>query len=271
VQNHAETIDRETAETAPQPQQNRSETTSETTSETIETIPYREGLLVSPPPNRPSLPRAHPPSTRRQNLRSASGSLRFRHLPAGALLPPPPPTILAAMNSTDIVPHQRATAIKRSKQKRVTGPLKEAIMLMIFGDENGKTVEIDEAARRVNLRTRTIRTAFEKVHVREFVRAQRQVLIAQASAGNILRVQAIRDQNANWSAAIRAASLIEDLAGQRPSSGFGGRPSQPGVVIIVGAERPALPHDMTVIEVGQVDAEAAGSEVYADEENEADD
>ncbi len=109
--------------------------------------------------------------------------------------------------------------VERSLPRRVTGRLKLACDLMIWGGANGLALDWDAAARQVGLRTRTMRVAIQKPHVRTYLNEQRRALLVCASAQNISRAVAIRDQDANRMAALGAIKLLEGGADPRTDNG----------------------------------------------------
>lgn len=144
-------------------------------------------------------------------------------------------------------------AKKRSKPHRVTGSLKQACDLMIWGGEDGVALAWDEAARRVGLRVRNMRLALEKPHVRQYLNQQRQVFCSQASAANISRAVKIRDDNSNKMASVAAMKFIEEVASERPANAPG-RVSTPGIVIVVNTQRDArMIPDQGIIEVNPLE------------------
>src|SRR5688572_20660441 len=107
----------------------------------------------------------------------------------------------------------------RSLPGRVTGKLKIALDLMIWGDSEGNVLNWDEAARRAGLRTRAMRLALRKPHVRMYQREQTSTVLACASAKNISRAVAIRDQDMNRAAALGAIRFLEQGGEQVGSNG----------------------------------------------------
>lgn len=67
-----------------------------------------------------------------------------------------------------------------SRPKRVSGALRTACDLMIFGDGKGAPLEWDEAAQQAGLTTRTMRLAMARPWVRAYLRVQREILVASA-------------------------------------------------------------------------------------------
>ena len=107
----------------------------------------------------------------------------------------------------------------RSAPRRVTGRLKHALDLMIWGGDDGMPVEWEEAAKRAGLRTRTLRLAIQKPHVRVYLNKQRRAFLGAISAKNISRAAAIRDQDANRMAALGAIKFLEDGGDSSRSAG----------------------------------------------------
>src|SRR5260370_15990956 len=143
---------------------------------------------------------------------------------------------------------QQRAAIGKTARNGVSGRLKAALDDMVWN-----ATPWEEAARKANLTTRSMRMAMGKPHVLKYLRQERGVLLAQASPKNLARLQALRDQDVNATAAVTAAKTLETLASDQfspVSRRFGGgqragypidlsdEPS-PGVVIqIINAPAP---------------------------------
>jgi hypothetical protein len=112
-----------------------------------------------------------------------------------------------------------APAATRSLPRRVTGRLKTALDLTIWGGDDGMPLEWYEAARQVGLRTRTMRLAIQKAHVRAYIADQRRALLAGISAKNISRAAVLRDQDENRMAALGALKFLEDGGSAGRSAG----------------------------------------------------
>ena len=128
-----------------------------------------------------------------------------------------------------------------AKPNRVSGTLRQALDLMVYGDETGAALEYDEAAKAVGMGVRAMRLAMEKAHVRAYLRQQRAILIASYSAGNVRQIAGLR-QSPNQMTRLGAMRLLEDLAGNTDPV-VGARPRQPGIVIVIGppTSAPTLP------------------------------
>jgi len=126
------------------------------------------------------------------------------------------------------------------KPPRITGKLREACLLMVWGapdaPEPVPPLAYDAAARTVGMSVRSMRKHLEKQHVQAFLRTQREVLRASLDARNLSRLAELRDQNSNMNAAVKAAQVLEEIgaadATRRPlSSGM----QSPGFVILLPA------------------------------------
>ena len=132
-------------------------------------------------------------------------------------------------------PTKAATKAKhRSAPHLVTGRLREACLLMIFGDEGGNPLEYDAAAKAVGLTVRGMRKAMDKAHVRAFLRQQRAILVASFAATNPLHIARMRAESQNAMVKLQASRLIEELAGEVAATD-GRQPRSPGVTIIIAA------------------------------------
>lgn len=125
----------------------------------------------------------------------------------------------------------------KSAPHQVTGKLREACNLMIFGNDAGEPLEYDEAAKEAGLTVRAMRMALEKPHVRNYLRQQRAILVASFHSTNPLHIARMRDKSSNQMVRLQAARAIEDMGGEAAATD-GRRPTSPGVTIIIGAPAP---------------------------------
>jgi hypothetical protein len=126
------------------------------------------------------------------------------------------------------------------KRERVTGRLRYALDLMIWGDETGKPLDWQNAARAVNISARSMRKSLERSAVRQYLQTQKQVLRACLSAKSLARLDEIAAQRSNMNAAVNAIRAIDD--GDPEAFRPPGRDT-PGVTIVIRerTEQPALP------------------------------
>jgi hypothetical protein len=133
------------------------------------------------------------------------------------------------------------------RRARVTGKLKAALDLMIFGGERGVPLDYAAAARNANLTVRAMRKALEKGHVRAYLRTQRHLFRASVCAGNISALRQIRDTSKNDLARVKAIQVLEQLEDNAVPDAATQR--APGLTIcIVPAPEPPPPYDSTLIE-----------------------
>ena len=126
---------------------------------------------------------------------------------------------------------------------RVQRKLRTAIELMVH-----EGLQMHEAAQRAGTTTRTVREAFAKPHVIQFMRKERQVLLASARARNIPRLVEIRDAADNMPA-VQAIKLLEEMGEDRQFGGAAGQIAQshPGVTIVINDARQVdLGHGVTI-------------------------
>jgi hypothetical protein len=121
----------------------------------------------------------------------------------------------------------------KSLPKRVTGKLKAVCDLMVW-----EGMPWNDAAQKMNFRTRSMRLAMERPHVLKYLTAQRRVLLAQSSGQNLHRLGKLRDQDSNPAAAVQAARALEALAveAQGGASASGASSGRAGWVIDLGSE-----------------------------------
>jgi hypothetical protein len=135
--------------------------------------------------------------------------------------------------TTAIVSKTERALVERRADRRlkITGKLKTALDLMVWGDADGIPLDYDDAARTANLTVRSMRRALERPHVRMYLRQQREVFRAAISTRTISRLAELRDQNDNRNAAVAAARALEQIGEEAEA-----RPPQqqtPGFVIVV--------------------------------------
>lgn len=136
------------------------------------------------------------------------------------------------------------------KVQKIRGRLLRAIELMIWGEpETGKPVDWSDAAKAVGMKTRSMRLALAKPHVRAFVVSEKKICREAVGAANVMVAKEIRDQNENQMAKIRALQWLEGLPADQPARGFG---TVPGVVVVISNSPSAAPVDNTIIEINPV-------------------
>jgi hypothetical protein len=105
--------------------------------------------------------------------------------------------------------------------------VKRACDLMIF-----EGTAWQEAAAAAGLTTRQLRLHLEKPATIQYLRQQREVFREAICSRNNLRLQEIRDQDDNKTAAVQAIKVLET----RPEEiGGAGSARTPGVVIVIGS------------------------------------
>jgi hypothetical protein len=145
-------------------------------------------------------------------------------------------------------------AERRSAPRAVSGKLKDACLLLIFGDADGKPLEYDECARQAGLSTRAMRLALGKAHVRRFLRDQRALLVASYAANNPLHVAQLRAASTNQMVRLAAARELENMAGAVEVTNA--RTMTAGVTIVLTQPQQApTPPTLTLIgtEIGKRD------------------
>src|SRR5215468_6510340 len=107
---------------------------------------------------------------------------------------------------------QKRSSKYASQPNRVTGALKQACDLMVWGDADGNPMEWDAAARAANLTTQAMRRALQRPHVRAYLKQQRDVFCASVSSSNIAHAAKMRADSPNQMARMQAVRFIEDVA-----------------------------------------------------------
>jgi hypothetical protein len=169
------------------------------------------------------------------------------------------------MTSVDVIPaplsRQAIQAKTASAPKRVTGKLKIACDLMVYGDENKPIYQWDDAARQADLSVRAMRLALERPHVRAYLKAQQQVFRDSICAGNPRRLQQIRDQDENKAAAVRAIQVLERI--DEEAEARSANRSAPGVTINI-MTTPSLTTEQREIEAKPLIEHADVRQIEAD-------
>lgn len=114
------------------------------------------------------------------------------------------------------------------KRERIVGRLRHALDLMIWGDETGKPVDWNDAARAMNISARSMRKSLERQAVRAYLREQKQVVRATISAKSLWRLDELAAQRSNMNAAVNAIRVIDEGEATAPT---GGGNQTPGVTI----------------------------------------
>jgi hypothetical protein len=126
------------------------------------------------------------------------------------------------------------------KRTLVTGRLRHALDLMIWGGQDSKPLDWNDAARAVNISARSMRKSLERPAVRQYLLTQKQVLRACISAKSLSRLDELAAQRSNMNAAVNAIRAIDESeAVERPLMG-----ERPGVTIVIqqptGAPPPTI-------------------------------
>lgn len=141
-------------------------------------------------------------------------------------------TALATRTSSQV-----QTPDKPKRAAQVTGKLKAALDLMVFGpvdgDQAGLALDMVQACRAVSFNAAAMRKALDRPHVRQYLNKQKQVFRASASAQNISRLVDIRDKSGNAMAQLGAIKILEaDESGSERKSAA----PTPGITIVIAGE-----------------------------------
>lgn len=152
----------------------------------------------------------------------------------------------------------------KKRAPQVTGKLKRALDLMVFGDgETEKTYDHITAPRAVGFNCASMRKALDRPHVQRYLREAKQVFRQSVSGANILVLKRIRDDSGNSMARLGSIKLLEQLDERAPTSQATQRNVQPGVVVIVNANPgPGVMTHQGIIEVNPLQS---NDDVPADE------
>lgn len=165
-------------------------------------------------------------------------------------------------------PAKPPSELKKKRPLKVTGKLRDAIHLMVFGqpdDQNQRALSFVEAARAVNMNAAAMRKALERPHVRAYLNEQKQVFRESASARNISRAIELRDQDENKTAAIQAMRYLDGEGSSKAGVNVSVTNVMPGVVIDLrdDPKREPMLADQTLIEVNPLRSQdAVGNEPF---------
>ena len=137
-----------------------------------------------------------------------------------------------------IVPTSPTSPVDR----RITQKLRDAIDLMVFDG-----VTYDAAALQVGLTVRNMRMALERPHVLKYLRAQKAAMREAACAANVLRLVALRDQDENRNAAVKAIQVLEYVPEETLRTA--GIAQTPGVTIQIISAPPQRERGGVVVDV----------------------
>ena len=138
------------------------------------------------------------------------------------------------------IPDKHKTAIRNS----INGKLKAALHLMVFGptegDQAGIALSWTEAAKAADFHVQAMRKALERPHVQAYLRAQKQVFRASASAQNISVLVKLRDQSGNGMVQLGAVKVLEQI-GDEPGAGSVQQRAPGMVIVVVNGTNPPPP------------------------------
>jgi hypothetical protein len=172
-------------------------------------------------------------------------------------------------NQTELATRQAIAAKGRSGKLTVSGKLKVAIDLMLYGDGTaaGPSRRAD-AATAAGMTDHGLREAFRKPHVRAYYHAGLEILRTSERARNIFALASVRETSGNDVARVSAAKTLEQLAEPNGPGGPGGGRSgarsgwcidlsddnpRAGVVIIIGPREPQPAAQIIDITPSEVD------------------
>lgn len=132
-------------------------------------------------------------------------------------------------------------------EKPISGKLARALDLMTWGNQDGKPLPWEEAARTVGISARSMRRSLERASVRAYLLQQKQVLRDCLSARNLFHLDELVSQRENKGAAVQAARTIEGLD---VTPVHLGEQQAPGLTIrIISASEVAPPAPGRIIDV----------------------
>jgi hypothetical protein len=151
------------------------------------------------------------------------------------------------MTSTILAkPEHHLPRSSTDRRLKITGKLKTALDLMVWGNTDGIPLDYDDAARTANLTARSMRRALERPHVRMYLRQQRDVFRASISARVIFRLDELARQNDNRGAAVSASRAILQLDEEAETRPRSLHQVVPGLVLVINAPSSATPKPIDV-------------------------
>jgi hypothetical protein len=104
------------------------------------------------------------------------------------------------------------------KRERISPRLRHALDLMVWGDETGRPLPYDEAAKALNIKTQSMRRSLERSVTRAYLREQREVFRACLTSKTLHRLAELGWQDENRNAAVAAIRAIEGQEEQSRAS-----------------------------------------------------
>ena len=146
------------------------------------------------------------------------------HIPEYWIKPLGADALMAPTSNRGLLPLDSPKPMRKS---RAPGPkVRAAIDLMVWQGHHR-----DEAAKLAGIKPKSLYNAFRKHHVRAYYVAELGVLRESARAKTFHRLEALRDQDENRAAAVKACQVLEQLGEQTVNSPA--VTQAPGFVIII--------------------------------------
>jgi hypothetical protein len=130
---------------------------------------------------------------------------------------------------------QALSAQNRTLPGKVTGRLKTAITAMVWDGASRK-----EAAQVAGLSDHGLRQALRRAHVKRFYLAELDVLRTSGRARTLHRLEALRDQDSNKAAAVKACQVLESISDEAVSRPLAAQ-MQPGLIVVINAPTSSIP------------------------------
>jgi hypothetical protein len=149
-----------------------------------------------------------------------------------------------------------ASSREPQKPRRLPKPIRNALVLMVRGDEDGRVIDFIAAAKRCGVAPDVMRRWLDRGEARQFLRNERQAWRAAICAANEIALRKIRDGE-NAMASVRAVQVLEQLdTEQRHAGAFA---PVAGFCIVIGDKvwTPPSPPQKPTIDVTPAPAETS--------------
>jgi beta-glucosidase-like glycosyl hydrolase len=137
------------------------------------------------------------------------------------------------------------------KPERISKRLRSALDLMIWPDENGRSMEWYEAARAVGIAKESMRRSLRRPVTRRYLQTEQQVFRASLSSRIPARLGQLAFQNQNANAAVSACKVVLGDSEQIRSASGEARPwltiriVSPSTSAVIEPTAPVIEHEST--------------------------
>jgi hypothetical protein len=152
-----------------------------------------------------------------------------------------------------------ASSREPQKPRRLPKPIRQALVLMVRGDEDGRVIDFIAAAKRCGVAPDVMRRWLDRGEARQFLRSERQVWRAAICAANELALADVRDRSENQMARVHAVRALEGMTESETRVGASA-PASPGFTIVIAPHFQSQLDEATVIDASPRPAPRARAE-----------